>query len=418
MDNSRQLSAILFADIQGYTSLMQKDEGEALGILDKYQLVLEKEVKKQAGKIVKNYGDGSLCLFPTAIGAVRCGMSVQNAMRKDPVVPLRIGLHLGDVLMKRQDYYGDSLNIASRIESMGVAGSIVVSKRIRDEVKNKPEIELTSLGKYEFKNVEEGLEIYAISNPGLVVPLKKEMQGKLKVKKTNPLLKLLSVAAILAVVGFFSSRFFAKGSEELDVDWVQNEAIPKIETLVEGLRFEGGQTGTGPGAWEAFDIAQKIREITPGDSNLAALYPQFSQEIDIDSEPAEAKVYAKPVSSTDSSWKYIGLTPVKKQLMPTGNIYVKLEKEGYGSVEDLIWNTRLLRKTQWRYGLFPESEIPEGMIYVTPTVDSIFLNFIGFGNRFVTEPFFVDQYEVTLGICWIFWTSTSVKWTKSNTKNT
>lgn len=78
MSENRKLSAILFADIQGYTSLMQKDEEEAFKVLDRYQKILAEEVSKFGGEVVKNYGDGSLCLFPTALSAVNCSIAIQQ----------------------------------------------------------------------------------------------------------------------------------------------------------------------------------------------------------------------------------------------------------------------------------------------------------------------------------------------------
>ena len=259
MQEQRRLAAILFADIQGYTSLMQKDEETAIEILDKYHSVLESEVGSYQGKVVKNYGDGSVCLFPTALSAVHCSIAIQEALRQDTVVPLRIGLHLGDVLQKREDYYGDSLNIASRLESMGVPGSIIISKKIRDEVKNKPGISLTLLGKYDFKNVDEEMEIYAISNPGLVVPEKGKMKGKLKEKKKpGPVMKFSVAALIVVVLGFLGYQYLPNhGDTALE--------IPKLAVLA----FEN--IGDSTDNYFARGITEELNERLSGLQNLAVI---------------------------------------------------------------------------------------------------------------------------------------------------
>ena len=94
----RKLRAILFADIVGYTAMMQSDEGKTMSRLKHYQQILQKEVVTFKGEIIKNYGDGSLCIFSSVLDAVLCAKSVQEQLQTAPKVPLRIGLHLGCLL--------------------------------------------------------------------------------------------------------------------------------------------------------------------------------------------------------------------------------------------------------------------------------------------------------------------------------
>ena len=115
-DFKRRLVAILFADIEGYTAMMQKDEQNAIEMLNKYQMVLKGLTKEYDGEIVKNYGDGSIVLFNSSVSAVRCAKDIQLKLKGRNEVPLRIGLHLGDVVFKEGDVYGDAVNISSRIE--------------------------------------------------------------------------------------------------------------------------------------------------------------------------------------------------------------------------------------------------------------------------------------------------------------
>ena len=125
-EQNRKLAAVLFADIVGYTALMQKDEKEARRILDKFKDTLNEKVAEFNGHIVNDLGDGCLCTFGSAVDAVKCAMLSQQLFQTEPVSPVRMGLHSGDVFIKDGNVYGDSVNIASRIESLGVAGSVLV----------------------------------------------------------------------------------------------------------------------------------------------------------------------------------------------------------------------------------------------------------------------------------------------------
>lgn len=203
---NRKLAAILFADIVGYTSLMQKDEQQASSIIRHFQQQLEEKVIAHNGQIVNFYGDGALCTFQIPIEAVRCAMALQTDFQKEPNVPVRIGIHSGTVTYEGDKIFGDSVNITSRIESMGIAGGVLLSKKVRDEVKNNPDLKLQSLGQIEFKNVEESMEIFALANEGLVIPQKEQIGGKLKkiaAEKTNWLIPLITAALLILVFSFW-----------------------------------------------------------------------------------------------------------------------------------------------------------------------------------------------------------------------
>lgn len=179
-EQKRKLAAILFADIAGYTALMQKDETNASVLLRRFQKEMEEKVAAHNGRIINFYGDGALCTFQIPLDAVHCAMELQMTFGEAPHVPVRMGIHSGTVTYEGDKIFGDSVNLASRIESMGVPGAILFSKKVRDDVKNQQDIKIASLGSFEFKNVEEPLEMYALANEGFPVPKKEEMQGKLR----------------------------------------------------------------------------------------------------------------------------------------------------------------------------------------------------------------------------------------------
>ena len=114
----RQLTAILFADIVGYTALMQSNEKQALANLQKFKIALEQSVPKNNGAIIQYYGDACLATFNSAADATSCALALQNDFQDQPKVPVRIGLHSGEVVFKEGNVFGDAVNIASRIESM------------------------------------------------------------------------------------------------------------------------------------------------------------------------------------------------------------------------------------------------------------------------------------------------------------
>lgn len=179
MSEARKLAIIAFADIAGYSAMMQADEENALAVLDRFRLILEEEMPLHEGEIIQYYGDGCLLSFDSAYSGLRATTSLQHQFIEQHI-PVRVGMHLGDVVYKNNSAFGDGVNIASRIESLGIPGTVLLSKTLRDQVKNRAEFSLTSVGYYHFKNIAEPMEVFAVSNPGFTVPRPEQMQGKLE----------------------------------------------------------------------------------------------------------------------------------------------------------------------------------------------------------------------------------------------
>ncbi|MGB5204827.1 adenylate/guanylate cyclase domain-containing protein [Eudoraea sp.] len=188
MIEQRRLSTVLFADIVGYTSLMQSDEKRAMLFLNHFKELVENIVPAYQGEIIQYYGDAVLLTFESATAGVECAIELQQAFIEKEI-PIRIGMHLGDVIFKNDNVFGDGVNIASRIESMGIPGCLLVSKTIRDQLVNKGDFLLHSLGPFEFKNVEEPMEVFAITNEGMELPKREQIKGKLKDSEKKPAIK-------------------------------------------------------------------------------------------------------------------------------------------------------------------------------------------------------------------------------------
>ncbi len=176
----RQLAAILFADITGYTATMQENEQLARLKRKRFKDALTDSVETFGGKILQNYGDGSLIIFNSARQAVSCGIQIQTQLQEVPRVDIRIGIHIGDVSVEEESIYGDGVNIASRIESVATPGSILVSGKVYEEIKNQDDIRTLELGFFEFKNVKEAVRVFAIANEGIIVPPREALRGKTK----------------------------------------------------------------------------------------------------------------------------------------------------------------------------------------------------------------------------------------------
>ncbi|MEO8765233.1 MAG: adenylate/guanylate cyclase domain-containing protein [Ginsengibacter sp.] len=218
----RQLAAILFADMTGYTALIQENEQLARVKRKRLKEVLELNITKFNGKLLQNYGDGSLSIFSSAIDSVRCAIDIQHQLQEEPRVPLRIGIHTGDVIIEEEAIYGDGVNVASRIETLSVPGGIFISEKVLDEIKNQEDISTREMGYFELKNVKQPLRIYAIANGGIAVPARDELKGK--TTQTNNR---------LAVLPFVNMS--ADPENEYFSDGITEELLNAL-TRVEGLQ--------------------------------------------------------------------------------------------------------------------------------------------------------------------------------------
>lgn len=210
MSQSRQLAAIMFTDIVGYTALMGNDERKAFELLSKNREIQKPIIEQFNGRWIKELGDGVMASFNTASDAVNAAMKIQKACNTAKKFQLKIGIHLGEVVFENDDVYGDGVNIASRIETLGIGSCVLISKTVRDQIKNHIEFQTVSLGFFDLKNVGEAIEVFAISNPGLVVPKRSDMHGKLKkINRNNPKrIALFAGAAIVLIAAFLLAKTF------------------------------------------------------------------------------------------------------------------------------------------------------------------------------------------------------------------
>ena len=170
----------MFTDIVGYTALMGEDEQKALEMIRSYEQTVHGLTSEHRGEVINFYGDGSLAIFREAKASLLCAAAIQRAFNSADYVPLRIGVHKGDVIFENSNVYGDPVNIASRIESLGQAGAVMLSEEVRSHILEHRDLETQLIGSFEFKNVPKAMNIYALSSFGLHVPEKESITGKLK----------------------------------------------------------------------------------------------------------------------------------------------------------------------------------------------------------------------------------------------
>ncbi len=221
--NLRILAAVMFTDMVGYTALMQSNEQKAKEYRDRHRQVLEKEILNARGQIIQYYGDGTLSVFGSVIEALKCAVKIQQELQQAPKIPLRIGIHTGDIVYTDDGVYGDAVNVASRIQSKSVAGGVLVSDKVFDEVKNHPEITASPIGIFELKNVNRPVELYALTNDNLAIPTQESIQSSLYDKRKS--------IAVLPFVNMSSDK-----ENEYFSDGITEEIINAL-TTVEGLNI-------------------------------------------------------------------------------------------------------------------------------------------------------------------------------------
>jgi adenylate cyclase len=176
MASVRRLTAILAADVAGYSRLMGADEeGTHERLKAHLGELVEPKIKEHRGRTVKNTGDGFLAEFQSVVDAVRCAVEVQRGMiDREPEVPderrirFRIGINLGDVIVEGDDLYGDGVNIAARLEALADAGGVFVSNTVYDHVRDRLPFVFEDLGEQQVKNITRPVRVYRVRDPGAI----------------------------------------------------------------------------------------------------------------------------------------------------------------------------------------------------------------------------------------------------------
>ena len=178
MASTRRLTAILAADVAGYSRLMGADEEGTLAAIMTLQRDLGyPKIAEHHGRVVKTTGDGWLVEFASVVDAVRCAVDVQRDMASrnagvatDKRIDFRIGIHQGDIIVEADDIFGDGVNLAARLEGIAEPGGICVSRVVRDEVRDKLDVAFDDLGEQSLKNIARPMRVFRIRAAGQAAP--------------------------------------------------------------------------------------------------------------------------------------------------------------------------------------------------------------------------------------------------------
>src|SRR5207302_1302910 len=171
-DEKRKLAAIMFTDMVGYSALSQRDDKLAQELLEEHRRLLREIFPQFNGIEIKTIGDAFLVEFQSALEAAQCAMAIQRALAKrnadapaDRQIQVRIGVHIGDVVHRGGDVYGDGVNIASRIEPVAGPGGICVSMDVERQIRNALEARFEKLAPTELKNISVPMDLFRIVLP-------------------------------------------------------------------------------------------------------------------------------------------------------------------------------------------------------------------------------------------------------------
>jgi len=210
----RKLTAILSADVEGYSRLMGEDEDATIRTLTAYRELMSTLIQKHRGRVVDSPGDNFLAEFLSVVDAVRCAVEVQEELRvrnaelpDDRRMEFRIGINLGDVVEEGERIYGDGVNITARVEGLAEGGGICISGTVYDSIKNKLSLGYESMGEHTVKNIKEPVWVYRVQmEPETVAfAVSREKKPGLKHWRWAVLAAVVVVAAVIVTIWDFYS---------------------------------------------------------------------------------------------------------------------------------------------------------------------------------------------------------------------
>src|SRR6185312_10611880 len=225
-DEQRKLAAIMFTDMVGYSALSQRDEKLAQELLEEHRRLLREIFPRFNGTEIKTIGDAFLVEFNSALEAAQCAIEIQRSLAKrnhdvtaDRRIELKIGIHIGDVVHRGGDVYGDGVNIASRIEPLAGAGGICISMDVERQIRNAVETRFEKLAPTELKNISVAMDLFRIVLPWETKASPRKSETRISKPETSArfpwheiVIGILLLAALIGGAFFWFHRSPSRGT--------------------------------------------------------------------------------------------------------------------------------------------------------------------------------------------------------------
>jgi adenylate cyclase len=227
----RKLSAVLSADVKGYSRLMGQDEAGTVNRLKEYRTLMTEVIQQYRGRVVDSPGDNILAEFASIVDATESAVKIQQELKNrnaelpiDSRMEFRVGINLGDVIEDGDRIYGDGVNIAARIESLAEGGAICISGTSYDQIKNKLNLGYENLGEHRVKNIAGPVRVYRVlmdpGSAGTVIDAR---------RKHNKWMALTVVVLVISIGGIVNWYFFLHKSTQRQPASLEKMALPLFD---------------------------------------------------------------------------------------------------------------------------------------------------------------------------------------------
>lgn len=308
----RRLTCILAADAVGYSKQMGQDEEGTIRVLSAHRAVIDGIIAFHQGRIVSTAGDSVLAEFGSAVEAVRCAVEIQDALRTrndslpaDRKMLFRVGVNLGDVVVKNDDLLGDGVNVASRLETMAEPGGICIASSVYDQITGKLDLGFQDIGDQQLKNISRPIHVYRVS--GAVPPFKVAQVQEPLLAAPLPARRPSvpwSITAVLALL---------LGAVVWQAGWLRTAPTPQMMPATQMAPAPAAVATNDSALVEARVQAQRLRDEAQAirDQAKAELEKAKTQVAQAPVKPKAAPEGAAPVRAVPAPSPVVPAAPVK-----------------------------------------------------------------------------------------------------------
>jgi adenylate cyclase len=228
----RKLTAILCADVFGYSRLMGENEEATLRTLSSHRKLIDSLIEQHHGRFVNSAGDSVLAEFASVVNAVQCAVEIQTTLKAENAtrqperrMEFRIGVNLGDVMVDGEQIYGDGVNVAARLESLADPGGICISGKVHDEIRSKLALGYEDLGEQSVKNIAKPVQLFRVLMEAGATPTR-QRQGVARKYVRRGIFSIAGLAIITATIIFVQHLFLRPPTPSASIPPAQPPALP------------------------------------------------------------------------------------------------------------------------------------------------------------------------------------------------